>query len=137
MTIESKRATLVRLAAEAGLGQYLLAEPGLPGTWWGTDLDALERFAKAVLIERAMHAPPVPLLVNLPPERLEELRRALREAPPMPLMLMPDEPDAQSERAACLTICRQTATPDATPYGDGYNQAALDIEAAIAARGAA
>lgn len=41
-----------------------------------------------------------------------------------------------AERNACLSICRQTATPDATRYGDGYNQAAIDIEAAIRARGA-
>ena len=38
------------------------------------------------------------------------------------------------EREACAEIARNTATPDATRYGDGYNQCALDLEAVIRAR---
>lgn len=56
MSIESKRATIVRLAAAAGLGHFLPAEQGLPATWWGVDLDALEYFfdcaAKEIVLMR-------------------------------------------------------------------------------------
>lgn len=38
------------------------------------------------------------------------------------------------EREAILQIVQKTCTPDATMRGDGYNQAAVEIEALIIAR---
>lgn len=44
---------------------------------------------------------------------------------------------AAAEREACAKVAWRTASPGATLRDDGYNQAALDIEAAIRARCAA
>lgn len=41
---------------------------------------------------------------------------------------------ATAEREACAQIARQTCSPLSSDYGNGYNQAALDIEEAILAR---
>lgn len=42
---------------------------------------------------------------------------------------------AAVEREACAQVAATTCSPAATAFGNGYNQAALDVERAIRARG--
>ena len=44
----NRRKEVVRMAKDAGLGQHIPADRGLPGIWVGCDLSALERFAALV-----------------------------------------------------------------------------------------
>ena len=41
----NRRKEVVRMAKDAGLGQHIPADRGMPGIWVGCDLSALERFA--------------------------------------------------------------------------------------------
>lgn len=128
MTIESKRVTLVRMAAEAGLGQYLPAEPGLPGTWWGTDLERLQRFAELVLADFMARTPP-PIVLNTADLDPELLRQMLTKATAMPLVPVPAPDVAQAvaaEREACARVASAWDC-----------ELALGIADAIRARGAA
>jgi len=51
------RETALRLAREAGLGYHLPVTADLPGTWVGTNIDVLERFAALVLDEHVDNGP--------------------------------------------------------------------------------
>ncbi len=71
---------MARMAAAAGLGQLLPAEAGLPGTWLGTNLECLERFAEQATAEAvaatrracaqvaAAYGPSRPVLARHPPQ---------------------------------------------------------------------
>lgn len=58
MTQLSKRGTVIELAKAAGLGVHLPAGEGLPPTWVGVELAALERFydgaARSIITMREM-----------------------------------------------------------------------------------
>lgn len=136
MTIN--RDTLVRLAAAAGLGQHLPPEPGLPGTWYGTDLDALERFASGLAVH--LHARIAPTMVlktrDIDPAILRDL---FAKAQPGPLQLMPpDESEAAvlAEREACAQACAALEVHDVGHAGTAFKVQDMCM-AAIRARGAA
>lgn len=122
MTIPSDE--IISMACEAGLGQHLPAENGLPPTWVGPDLAVLERFAEMV----AAFARCTPGVFRIATDALEHERsRGYREG-------------VRAEREACLKACKELlavserSAKDGDHFEIGRENAHMECIEAISAR---
>lgn len=95
------RDDVLRMASEAKLGRLMPAEPGLPGTWWGTNLECLEQFAELLAAHVIARQPTPPMVVGVVSDAdLAELKACMSKAQPMSIGVMPPDTALERERAA-------------------------------------